>query len=109
MIRNLKTQLRFTFYNSQPIQNLYNEALVAFDFLQNNTNFRIRPSTYACLISTCSSLRSLQLGRKVHDHILSSKSQPDVVLQNYILNMYGKCGSLEDARVVSDEMPQRNV
>ncbi|KAH9671766.1 pentatricopeptide repeat-containing protein [Citrus sinensis] len=133
MIRNLKTQLRFTFYHSQPIvqsnaqtyfrteqfsndyisslckQNLYNEALVAFDFLQNNTNFRIRPSTYADLISACSSLRSLQLGRKVHDHILSSKCQPDAVLHNHILNMYGKCGSLEDARMVFDEMPQRNV
>ncbi|ESR42082.1 hypothetical protein CICLE_v10013697mg, partial [Citrus x clementina] len=90
-------------------QNLYNEALVAFDFLQNNTNFRIRPSTYADLISACSSLRSLQLGRKVHDHILSSKCQPDAVLHNHILNMYGKCGSLEDARMVFDEMPQRNV
>ncbi|GAY59673.1 hypothetical protein CUMW_196320, partial [Citrus unshiu] len=90
-------------------QNLYNEALVAFDFLQNNTNFRIRPSTYAGLISACSSLRSLQLGRKVHDHILSSNCQPDVVLHNHILNMYGKCGSLEDARMVFDEMPQRNV
>ncbi|GAY59668.1 hypothetical protein CUMW_196290 [Citrus unshiu] len=133
MIRNLKTQLRFTFYHSQPIvqsnaqtyfkteqfsndyisslckQNLYNEALVAFHFLQNNTNFRIRPSTYADLISACSSLRSLQLGRKVHDHILSSKCQPDVALHNHIPNMYGKCGSLEDARMVFDEMPQRNV
>ncbi|KAK9193062.1 hypothetical protein WN944_003758 [Citrus x changshan-huyou] len=90
-------------------QNLYTEALVAFDFLQNNTNFRIRPSTYADLISACSSLRSLQLGRKVHDHILSSKCQPDVVLHNHIPNMYGKCGSLEDARMVFDEMPLRNV
>ncbi|KAL9426479.1 hypothetical protein AB3S75_033293 [Citrus x aurantiifolia] len=133
MIRNLKTQLPFTFYHSQPFvqsnaqtycrteqfsndyisslckQNLYTEALVAFDFLQNNTNFRIRPSTYADLISACSSLRSLQLGRKVHDHILSSKCQPYVVLHNHILNMYGKCGSLEDTRMVFDEMPLRNV
>ncbi|KAK9193065.1 hypothetical protein WN944_003761 [Citrus x changshan-huyou] len=133
MIRNLKTQLRFAFYHSQPFvrsnaqtyfrteqfsndyisslckQNLYNEALVAFDFSQNNTNIRIRPSTYAGLISACSSLRSLQLGRKVHDHILLSKCQPDVVLQNHILNTYGKCGSLEDARMVFDKMPQRNV
>ncbi|ESR42088.1 hypothetical protein CICLE_v10013849mg, partial [Citrus x clementina] len=90
-------------------QNLYNEVLVAFDFLQNNANFRTRPNTYADLISACSSLRSLQLGRKVHDHILSSKCQPDVVLHNHILNMYGKCGSLEDARMVFDEMPLRNV
>ncbi|GAY59659.1 hypothetical protein CUMW_196200 [Citrus unshiu] len=109
MIRNLKTQLRFAFYHSQLIQNLYNEVLVAFDFLQNNANFRTRPNTYADLISACSSLRSLQLGRKVHDHILSSKCQPDVVLHNHILNMYGKCGSLEDARMVFDEMPLRNV
>ncbi|KAJ4704849.1 Pentatricopeptide repeat-containing protein [Melia azedarach] len=133
MIRNLKTQMRFTFNYSQPSaqsnplpyfrteqfsndyisslckQNLHSEALEAFDFLKNNTNFRIRPSTYARLISACSSLRSLEQGRKVHDHILASKCQPDIVLHNHMLNMYGKCGSLEDARMVFDDMPRRNV
>lgn len=129
MIRNSKTQLRFAFNYSQTNvlpyfrteqysndyisslckQKLYDEALGAFDFLHKNTSFPIRPSTYAQLISACSSLRSLEQGRKIHLHILASKCQPDVILNNHILNMYGKCGSLKDARSVFDYMHQRNV
>ncbi|KAL5740733.1 hypothetical protein ACOSQ2_029913 [Xanthoceras sorbifolium] len=113
MIRNLKPQLRYTFSCSQsnlksnvvPFvrteqscndyisslckQNLYNEALEAFDFMRKNTNYSISPSTYAYLISACSSLRSLVNGKEVHGHILASKCQPDIMLYNHILNMYG--------------------
>ncbi|KAJ0028180.1 hypothetical protein Pint_35582 [Pistacia integerrima] len=129
MIRNLKAQLRFAFNYSQPSvlphfrteqfsndyisslckQKLYNEALKAFDFLHKNTSFSIKPSTYAQLMSACSSLRSLEQGRKIHLHMLASECQPDVILNNHILNMYGKGGSLKDARMVFDDMPQRNV
>ncbi|GLT92414.1 hypothetical protein SLE2022_102530 [Rubroshorea leprosula] len=90
-------------------QNLYWEALEAFDFMQKNTSFRIKSSTYAHLICACASLRSLEQGRRVHNDILRSNVQPDIVLHNHILNMYGKCGSLVDARRVFDVMPQRNV
>lgn len=54
-------------------------------------------------------MRSLWQGRKIHDHILKSNCQPDIVLHNHILNMYGKCGSLKDARKVFNDMPLRNV
>lgn len=97
------------FISSLYRQNCYREALEAFDFMQKNSPFRMKPSTYAHLICSCASLRSLDQGRKVHDHILRSQIQPDIILHNHILNMYGKCGSLMDARKVFDVMPQRNV
>ncbi|KAL5807252.1 hypothetical protein ACOSQ4_029985 [Xanthoceras sorbifolium] len=133
MIRNLKPQLRYTFscsqsnlksnvvpfFRTEPSsndyisslckQNLYNEALEAFKFMRKNTNYSISPSSYVYLISACSSLRSLDNGREVHGHILASKCQPDIILYNHILNMYGKCGSLKDARKVFDDMPERNL
>lgn len=90
-------------------QNLYREAFEAFDFLQKNTRFEIKLSTYAHLINACSSLRSVEHGRKIHSHILTSKCQPDFVIHNHLLNMYGKCGALKDARKVFDEMPHRNA
>lgn len=128
MIRKFESQLRLMFDYSQRIKfhnlateqssndyirslcskNLYKEALGAFDALHKNTGFRINPSTYVHLISACSSLRSLEHGRKIHNHILISKFQLDLILQNHMLNMYGKCGSLKDARKVFDQMPQRN-
>ncbi|KAA8518791.1 hypothetical protein F0562_016435 [Nyssa sinensis] len=133
MIKNLEPKLRFTcdivnssirlavspnfkteqssndYISSLCKQRLFKEALEAFDFFQKNTNFHVNPSTYAHLISSCSSLRSLEHGRKIHNHIRTSNCQPDIILQNHILNMYGKCGSLKDARKVFDEMSNRNL
>lgn len=88
---------------------LFKEAFDAFDFLVKNTKYNVYPSTYARLVSFCSSLRLLHYGRKVHEHILSSDYQTDTILQNHILNMYGRCGSLVDARRVFDRMTERNV
>ncbi|CAI9264302.1 unnamed protein product [Lactuca saligna] len=90
-------------------QKLFKAAMDGFDFLRERTNFQVKPSTYAHLFSACSSLRSLEEGRRVHEHILASNYHPDMILCNHILNMYGKCGSLEDARKVFDKMPERNV
>lgn len=89
-------------------RNLFREALDAFELLQKNTNIKVKRSTYAHLFSACSTLRSLRHGKIIHNHLLSSKFQPDVALQNHILNMYGKCGSFRDAGKVFDEMSERN-
>ncbi|KAK2977586.1 hypothetical protein RJ640_007222 [Escallonia rubra] len=85
------------------------EALEAFDFLQKCSNICINLSTYAHLLSASSSLRSLGHGKKIHNHIMTSHHQLDVILNNRIINMYGKCGSMKDARKVFDEMIERNI
>ncbi|KAL7248167.1 hypothetical protein ACSBR2_002975 [Camellia fascicularis] len=134
MINTLRSGLQYTVNNLKPViqstflpihfkteqsindyisslckQNLFKQALDAFDFLQEHTSFHVKPSTYAQLISACSSLRSVDQGRKIHNHILIHSCQPDMILQNHLLNMYGKCGALKDAQRVFDEMPKRNV
>lgn len=107
---NLTTEQSSNEYiKSLCVQKRYREALEAFGFIEKTTDFRISPSTYAHLISACSSLRSLEHGKKLDNHILTSKCDPDIVLRNHVLNMYGKCGSVKDALKVFDEMPQRNV
>ncbi|KAK7245163.1 hypothetical protein RIF29_39998 [Crotalaria pallida] len=90
-------------------QHHYKEALGAFDLYLKNPSIQLEPSTYTNLVLACTNARSLEYGKKIHDHILKSRYQPDVILQNHILNMYGKCGSLKDARKVFDAMQQRNV
>ncbi|KAI3738344.1 hypothetical protein L2E82_28373 [Cichorium intybus] len=69
-------------------QKLFKPALEAFDYLRERTNFQVKPSTYAHLFSACSSLRSLEEGRRVHEYILTSNYQPDTIPSNHILNMY---------------------
>ncbi|XP_030466666.2 pentatricopeptide repeat-containing protein At3g53360, mitochondrial isoform X1 [Syzygium oleosum] len=90
-------------------RSLYREALEAFDALRKTPDSRL--STKACvgLICACSGLKSLKYGRRVHDCIRASGVQTDVILDNHIVNMYGKCGSMADARKVFDGMRHRNV
>ncbi|MCL7033462.1 hypothetical protein MKW94_018994 [Papaver nudicaule] len=107
---SFKTELSSNDYISTLCrQNLFREALQAFDFMQSKTHFHLNPSTYAHLISACSSLRLLQSGRKIHNHMMETNFQPDIILQNHLLNMYGKCGSPESARNVFDKMVERNL
>ncbi|KAK6124630.1 hypothetical protein DH2020_041618 [Rehmannia glutinosa] len=81
----------------------------AFDHLEKNADCLKDLSTYSHLISACSSLRTIEYGRKIHNHILKSKLLPNMILENHILNMYGKCGSTKDATKVFDNMRARNV
>ncbi|XAR69737.1 hypothetical protein NMG60_11001442 [Bertholletia excelsa] len=45
----------------------------------------------------------------VHKHLIISVSAPKVSTYSKILEMYGKCGSMEDAYAVFDYMTQRNL
>lgn len=110
VVSTIKTEeLMNDHINSLCRNSFYREALEAFDFAQKNSSFKIRLRTYISLICACSSSRSLAQGRKIHDHILNSNCKYDTILNNHILSMYGKCGSLRDAREVFDFMPERNL
>ncbi|XP_061357006.1 pentatricopeptide repeat-containing protein At3g53360, mitochondrial [Gastrolobium bilobum] len=107
---NLSTEVPSNSYISLMCKHRhYKEALEAFDVNLKKSSIQLEPSTYKNLILACTNFRSLEYGRKIHDHILKSSYQPDIILQNHILNMYGKCGSLNDARKVFDAMLLRNV
>ncbi|KAL0453001.1 UNVERIFIED_CONTAM: Pentatricopeptide repeat-containing protein, mitochondrial [Sesamum latifolium] len=90
-------------------QKLFKDALQAFDVVEKNANCLVDPGTCALLISACSSLRSIEYARKIHNHILESNLLPNMILENHIVNMYGKCGLTKDARKVFDNMWERNV
>ncbi|XAR57673.1 hypothetical protein NMG60_11025915 [Bertholletia excelsa] len=64
---------------------------------------------YLSLIKACGEAKSLQEAKFVHEHLIKSVSAPKVSTYNKILEMYGKCGSMEDAYAVFDYMPQRNL
>eukprot|EP01018_Ginkgo_biloba_P036740 Gb_04648 [translate_table: standard] len=65
--------------------------------------------TYVCLLEVCTKKKALSEGKLVHLHMNERGFIPDLFLQNRLVNMYAKCGSLVDARNVFDEMPQRDV
>eukprot|EP01018_Ginkgo_biloba_P008465 Gb_26313 [translate_table: standard] len=90
-------------------QNGYNvEALKLFRQMQLAG---VEPDkfTFASVLPACGSLAALDYGRNVHEEIILSGSMSDIFVENALLDMYAKCGSMEDARTVFDNMPERDV
>ncbi|XP_059463600.1 putative pentatricopeptide repeat-containing protein At3g13770, mitochondrial [Corylus avellana] len=65
--------------------------------------------TYASVLTALSGLAALDHGKQVHSHVLRSELPSYVVLQNSLIDMYSKCGSLTYSRRIFDSMPERTA
>lgn len=65
-------------------------------------------SLYAHLFNLCALNHSIVEARKVESHLLTFTQTPPLFLLNRAIECYGKCGYLNDARELFDEMPQRD-
>ena len=79
-------------------------------YLQMEKN-RIEPDavTIASILPACGDLSALSLGRRMHEYVERKKLRPNLLLENALVDMYAKCGSLQDAREVFDRMKFRDV
>lgn len=57
----------------------------------------------------CGALQWSRFGRGVHGYVVKSGFHDCVFVASSLADMYGKCGLLDDARRVFDEIPERNV
>ncbi|KAH9617313.1 hypothetical protein KSS87_016187 [Heliosperma pusillum] len=64
---------------------------------------------YLTLIDACGEAKALVEAKLVHEHILNYVSPVSINIFNRILNMYGKCGSMNDAYDTFNKMPGRNL
>ncbi|KAK6136306.1 hypothetical protein DH2020_029970 [Rehmannia glutinosa] len=64
---------------------------------------------YVELFKKCTDQGKLKKGQMVHTHFLASRFQNYVAMQNTVINMYAKCGDMELARKVFDEMTERDM
>ncbi|KAK9275535.1 hypothetical protein L1049_022802 [Liquidambar formosana] len=64
---------------------------------------------YSGMLRMCASKGSLNEGKAVHGQVIINGVEPDSHLWISLVNVYAKCGSLECARRVFDEMPEWNV
>ncbi|CAM6066121.1 unnamed protein product [Sphagnum tenellum] len=65
--------------------------------------------TFVQVINACAGLGALEEGRHVHEQIIQSGSESDVFVGNSLVDMYAKCGSIEDAWKMFTKMPSRDV
>ncbi|MCO5591742.1 hypothetical protein L7F22_045734 [Adiantum nelumboides] len=65
--------------------------------------------TYICMLSGCASVEMLVTCKLIHTRISTSQFQSGTALHTALLNMYGRCGSLEYARCTFNNIEDRDV
>ncbi|MCO5567667.1 hypothetical protein L7F22_021361 [Adiantum nelumboides] len=64
---------------------------------------------YTAALKECAKFRALEHGRCVHIHIHLCAVPPSIMLENALINMYGKSGSLHDAQSTLMHLPTQNI
>ncbi|CAM6003775.1 unnamed protein product, partial [Sphagnum balticum] len=84
------------------------EALKLFQQMQQEG---VQPNsvTFVGVLNACASMIALEEGRCVHQHIIRCGWDSDVFVGSSLVDMYAKCGSMEDAWSVFNKMPSRDV
>ncbi|KAK9291583.1 hypothetical protein L1049_019532 [Liquidambar formosana] len=87
------------------------EALEFFHEMQIISSDNVRPDkiTVASVLSACASLGAIDHGKWVHSYLKRSGLECDMVIGTALVDMYGKCGWVERAAEVFEEMPKKDV
>ncbi|XP_074556977.1 pentatricopeptide repeat-containing protein At3g02330, mitochondrial-like [Curcuma longa] len=65
--------------------------------------------TLSSVLKACGSLKSLDSGRVIHGIVEKSRFRQDVVVNTALIDMYAKCGSIEESCLVFGYMHERNT
>ena len=66
--------------------------------------------TFICILKACGSAGIIDMGKRIHEEVVRwGFLENNVVLGTSLVDMYAKCGALEKAEKVLEELPIRNV
>ncbi|OIT32789.1 PREDICTED: pentatricopeptide repeat-containing protein At5g66520-like [Nicotiana attenuata] len=65
--------------------------------------------TVVAVLAACADLGALELGRRIHEYSNKSGFKRNVHVCNTLIDMYIKCGFLEAAKAVFEEMKERTI
>ena len=87
---------------------LANEAIKLYREMKAE---EVKPNeiTMIGMVSSCSQLQDLNLGREFHSYIKEHGLELTIPLINALMDMYVKCGDLLAARVLFDNMAQKTL
>ncbi|GFY86318.1 tetratricopeptide repeat (TPR)-like superfamily protein [Actinidia rufa] len=74
-----------------------------------NQGFGPNPMTYASILSACTNMSDLGWGAHLHARIIRMEQNLDVYVASGLINMYAKCGCLESARQIFNNLTEHNV
>uniref|UniRef100_A0A0D9VKQ4 Pentatricopeptide repeat-containing protein n=1 Tax=Leersia perrieri TaxID=77586 RepID=A0A0D9VKQ4_9ORYZ len=72
------------------------------------TGFIVDRFTLGSGVTACAQLSDINSGRAFHGYLVRRLMDTDVIQGSALVDMYGKCSSMEFARLVFDRMDERN-
>jgi pentatricopeptide repeat protein len=87
------------------------EGHKALELFQNMQQEGVHPDsvTFVGLLNACASIMSLEEGRHAHEQIIQGGCESDTSVGSSLIDMYAKCGSMEEASRVFNAMPSHDV
>src|SRR5207249_3718685 len=65
--------------------------------------------TFSRFLSVCADMAAITHAKWVHDQIIKNRIKWSVSLTNSFIDMYSKCGNLDDARSIFDQMESKDI
>ncbi|KAL5053773.1 hypothetical protein RYX36_034455 [Vicia faba] len=89
-------------------EGLYDDAIGLFDEMQSKG---VRPDIYtvASIVHACACGNALDKGREVHGYVIKNGMGSNLPVANALVNMYAKCGSVEEARLVFSQILAKDI
>ncbi|KAK1626968.1 hypothetical protein QYE76_001283 [Lolium multiflorum] len=106
--KNDKTGVSWTAMITGHVQNGQQEEALRLFCDMRRAGLSPDRATFSSIIKASSSLAMIGLGRQLHSYLIRSGHMSSVFSGSALLDMYAKCGCLEEALQTFDEMPERN-
>jgi pentatricopeptide repeat protein len=92
---------------------LFSEALETYWSMVNDGSVAADGFTYPPVIKACAALGAVEQGKIIREHVeaavASGRATPNVFVQCALVDMFAKCGCLDEARDVFESMSQRDL
>ena len=85
----------------------YEEALLIFTEAMNDREM-LNANTFASVVSACADIVAFELGKQIHGHVVKG-GFADCNVDNALVSMYCKCGSISEAYEIFDRIEDKNV
>lgn len=86
----------------------YKGFMLFEEFLCDGLGEKLDFFVFPVVLNICCGLGDLELGRQVHGMVLKHGFVTNVYVGNALIDMYGKCGSLGEAKKVLEGMTQKD-
>ncbi|KAF1873421.1 hypothetical protein Lal_00027459 [Lupinus albus] len=85
------------------------EALELFRMMQRHDSSNSNKFTLSSALAASAAIPCLRNGKEIHGYMIRTGLDSDEVVWSALLDLYGKCGSLVEARGIFDKMVERDV